>query len=222
MFLGLATILIIALSYFFYIKKDGDFVKYILPTGGTLVTVTALGFSIYQQTRLQHTASLIEHKTKMMHEGFNRDYHSWSIKKAINLTNEIEGHLNSEQPNVSAVLTLIKLLKEYLTECKNVYTIDILNELRDRCRCHDGKDVALGKIELGKVLDECMEKCKGDCIAKLKKFNDQLSTYYNGLQKINFQDGNSSSILVNTKKHVFNLRNLLIEIQPLPHSFALN
>lgn len=210
-FLFVTTLLalIIGLVTTNYMPAEGKDIPYYISLIGSLITLSALAFTIYQQFQLRSKSKLIEENTRDYEKSLRHNFYGWNLNRAISLTEKLEDLLPNNK-NLPACLFIIKELQNIIADCKRANLVHYNKKLEECISCL-GKNVS--KSEIMKAIDTCKAECKTQWAEEFKKYNEQLSAE-NIL--ITRKIGNSRNDFNKDRflSKIVNLRTYLQEIKP--------
>lgn len=163
--------LIIGICLTMYVDINQRDIPYYISLIGTLITVTGLAFTIYQQIQIKSKSKLIEENTRNYQESLRSNFYGWSLNRAISLTEKLESLLNSDK-NLPTCLFILKELQSILADCKRANLIHYNRKLEECLNCLSNKPT---KEEINNAINKCKNECELDWVNKFKQYNEQLS-----------------------------------------------
>ena len=169
----IAIIIFLLIVFVIFCPNDRSPIN-IISIVGTLITIIALVFSIYQQIQIKRTSELIEENSKNYQDSIRRDFYSWNITRAIALSEKLEDLLMKDE-NITTSIFVLSEIQGILTDCKKAFLSHYSNELEN---CLSGLCLKGEMISKGQIL-KCISDCKKQCEALWSEdfitFNSNLS-----------------------------------------------
>jgi hypothetical protein len=153
---------------------------------GTVLTISALVFTIKEQYRLKKISTAIKNNTKEIQEKLIYKSFEWNIERCSKYINEIQNAFN--EPNLTRLFVRLIDLKEGLIECKKVINIHKYF-LSDGCleRLKTVPATELSQKKIVDLLDEIGKTCKVERIFQLDEFVKDLTAHIVQIQSVKFE-----------------------------------
>ena len=173
-FFTLIAVIIFLILFFVSFSPNDRTTINIISIIGTLITIIALGFSIYQQIQIKKTSELIEENSKNYQDSIRSSFYSWNITRAIGLSEKLEDLLMKDA-NITTSIFVLKEIQGILSDCKKAVLIHYSNELESclNCLCLETKTIS--KQQITKSIADCKKQCELIWSEQFTTFNAELS-----------------------------------------------
>lgn len=214
--LVLVLSLIGILSFFLIIDEKADEIGLI----GTIVTILALLFAIFQQYRLKtKSQKILDSKVEII-QSIDKQHYKLNLQKCSSLIDKINYILINRQNARQEYIIVVHFLDEIQTnlyDCKTILSLSYQNEL-ENCINRYKYNVVL-KSKVLSWINDCKTNASSENINAFKDYIKRVNQErFNIMEELRKQETDFSENDLLTFMH--DLKNYLIQIKPLYSSLV--
>lgn len=162
----------------------------IITVVGTVLTISALVFTIKEQYRLKRISTAISNNTRDIQDKLIHKSFEWNIEKCAKYVNEIQAVLQNELNGNNLTRIFIRLidLKEGFIECKKVINIHkyyLSSTCLERLKMKADQEITPQNIV--SLIEGIGQECKTERILVLDEYIKQITGYITQIQAVKFE-----------------------------------